>query len=162
MEINIYTYENSKITILRISAIFSLPRLSLLFWQPLFSAAIKIKKRSKMTSCLGWPFSFYSLLLLCLKLRDYPGEITRVINKMTSIMKNTYWKKNIRYITILLSLWFIVSFGCGILFVEQLNAIQIGGFKLGFWFAQQGSIFSFVVIIFTYIYLMNKLDQTHK
>ncbi|MGB2342595.1 MAG: DUF4212 domain-containing protein, partial [Flavobacteriaceae bacterium] len=71
-------------------------------------------------------------------------------------MKNTYWKKNIRYITILLSLWFIVSFGCGILFVEQLNTIQIGGFKLGFWFAQQGSIFGFVAIIFTYIYLMNK------
>ncbi|MDC3079389.1 DUF4212 domain-containing protein [Flavobacteriaceae bacterium] len=75
-------------------------------------------------------------------------------------MKNTYWKKNIRYIGILLSLWFIVSFGCGILFVEQLNTIQIGGFKLGFWFAQQGSIFGFVAIIFTYIYLMNKLDQT--
>ena len=75
-------------------------------------------------------------------------------------MKNTYWKKNLRYISILLSLWFIVSFGCGILFVEQLNTIQIGGFKLGFWFAQQGSIFGFVVIIFTYIYLMNKLDQT--
>ena len=74
-------------------------------------------------------------------------------------MKNTYWKKNIRYIMILLSLWFIVSFGCGILFVEQLNTIQIGGFKLGFWFAQQGSIFGFVAIIFTYIYLMNKLDQ---
>ena len=75
-------------------------------------------------------------------------------------MKNTYWKKNIRYISILLSLWFIVSFGCGILFVEQLNMIQIGGFKLGFWFAQQGSIFGFVAIIFTYINLMNKLDQT--
>ena len=75
-------------------------------------------------------------------------------------MKNTYWKKNIRYITILLSLWFIVSFGCGILFVDQLNTIQIGGFKLGFWFAQQGSIFGFVAIIFTYIFLMNKLDQT--
>jgi putative solute:sodium symporter small subunit len=75
-------------------------------------------------------------------------------------MKNTYWKKNIRYISILLSLWFIVSFGCGILFVEQLNTIQIGGFKLGFWFAQQGSIFGFVAIIFTYIYLMNKLDQS--
>jgi len=73
--------------------------------------------------------------------------------------KNTYWKKNIRYITILLSLWFIVSFGCGILFVEQLNTIQIGGFKLGFWFAQQGSIFGFVIIIFTYIYLMNRLDN---
>ena len=76
-------------------------------------------------------------------------------------MKNTYWKKNIRYITILLSLWFIVSFGCGILFVKQLNTIQIGGFKLGFWFAQQGSIYGFVAIIFIYIYLMNKLDKTH-
>ena len=76
-------------------------------------------------------------------------------------MKNTYWQKNIRYISILLSLWFIVSFGCGILFVEQLNTIQIGGFKLGFWFAQQGSIYGFVAIIFTYIYLMNKLDKTH-
>ena len=75
-------------------------------------------------------------------------------------MKNPYWKKNIRYITILLSIWFIVSFGCGIIFLEQLNKIQVGGFKLGFWFAQQGSIFGFVAIIFTYIYLMNKLDQT--
>ena len=75
-------------------------------------------------------------------------------------MKNNYWNKNIRYISILLSLWFLVSFGCGILFVEQLNTIQIGGFKLGFWFAQQGSIFGFVVIIFTYVFLMNKLDQT--
>ena len=72
---------------------------------------------------------------------------------------NIYWKKNIRYITILLSILFIVSFGCGILFVEQLNTIQIGGFKLGFWFAQQGSIFGFVAIIFTYIYLMNRLDN---
>ena len=73
-----------------------------------------------------------------------------------------YWKKNIRYIAILLSLWFIVSFGCGILFVEQLNTIQIGGFKLGFWFGQQGSIFGFVCIIFIYIYIMNKLDKTVK
>ena len=72
---------------------------------------------------------------------------------------NTYWKKNIQYISILLSLWFIVSYGCGILFVEQLNTIQIGGFKLGFWFAQQGSIFGFVIIIFTYIFLMNRLDN---
>ena len=72
---------------------------------------------------------------------------------------NFYWKKNIRYIMMLLSIWFVVSFGCGILFVEQLNTIQIGGFKLGFWFAQQGSIFGFVVIIFTYIYLMNRLDN---
>ena len=75
---------------------------------------------------------------------------------------NIYWKKNIRYITILLSLWFIISFGCGILFVEELNTITIGGFKLGFWFAQQGSIFGFVGIIYTYIFLMNKLDKNFK
>tara|TARA_Y200000002_G_scaffold292098_1_gene246277 strand:- start:106 stop:345 length:240 start_codon:yes stop_codon:yes gene_type:complete len=75
---------------------------------------------------------------------------------------NNYWKTNIRYITILLSLWFLISFGCGILFVEQLNLVKIGGFKLGFWFAQQGSIFGFVVIIFVYIFLMNKLDQSQK
>jgi len=74
--------------------------------------------------------------------------------------KNIYWKKNIKYITILLTLWFIVSFGCGILFVNELNAIQIGGYKLGFWFAQQGAIFGFVAIIFAYIYLMNRLDKT--
>ncbi|MFL2623455.1 MAG: DUF4212 domain-containing protein [Flavobacteriaceae bacterium] len=73
---------------------------------------------------------------------------------------NKYWKTNIRYIGILLSLWFLISFGCGILFVEQLNLIHIGGFKLGFWFAQQGSIFGFVIIIFVYIFLMNKLDQS--
>ncbi|MGY8884343.1 MAG: DUF4212 domain-containing protein [Flavobacteriales bacterium] len=76
--------------------------------------------------------------------------------------ENLYWKKNIRYIVILLFFWFIVSFGCGIVFVEQLNTIQIGGFKLGFWFAQQGSIYGFLVIIFTYIYLMNRLDKTHR
>ena len=73
---------------------------------------------------------------------------------------NVYWKKNVQYISILLLLWFIVSFGCGILFVEQLNLIQIGGFKLGFWFAQQGSIYGFLIIIFTYIYLMNRLDKS--
>ena len=72
---------------------------------------------------------------------------------------NTYWKKNVQDISTLLSLWFLVSFGCGILFVEQLNTIQIGGFKLGFWFAQQGSIFGFVGIIFIYIYLINRLDN---
>ena len=83
--------------------------------------------------------------------------------KSKQIMKtNNYWKTNIRYITILLSLWFLVSFGCGILFVEELNLVKIGGFKLGFWFAQQGSIFGFVVIIFVYIFLMNKLDQSQK
>lgn len=70
-----------------------------------------------------------------------------------------YWKKNIKTVLILLSIWFIVSFGFGILLAEPLNNIRIGGFKLGFWFAQQGSIFTFVVLIFVYVYRMNKLDE---
>lgn len=70
-----------------------------------------------------------------------------------------YWKKNIQYVLILLSIWFISSFGCGILFAEELNHFRMGGFKLGFWFAQQGSIYVFVVLIFVYVYLMNKLDK---
>lgn len=75
---------------------------------------------------------------------------------------NWYWKQNIKYIAILLCFWFIISYGCGILFVEQLNTIKIGGFKLGFWFAQQGAIFGFVFIIFIYIVLMNRLDRKVK
>jgi len=69
-----------------------------------------------------------------------------------------YWKKNLRYLIILLSIWFLVSFGAGILFVDQLNTIKIGGFPLGFWFAQQGSIYVFVILIFIYVRLMNALD----
>ena len=72
-----------------------------------------------------------------------------------------YWKENLRYLAILLTIWFIVSYGCGILFVEQLNEIRLGGFKLGFWFAQQGAIYVFVVLIFVYVYLMNKLDKKY-
>ena len=73
--------------------------------------------------------------------------------------RQAYWRENIRILTILLSIWFIVSFGGGILFVDQLNQIKLGGFKLGFWIAQQGSIYTFVVLIFVYVRLMNKLDQ---
>ena len=72
-----------------------------------------------------------------------------------------YWKENLRYLAILLSVWFSVSFGAGILFKEELDKIQLGGFKLGFWTAQQGSIYVFVVLIFVYIYLMNKLDKKY-
>lgn len=72
-----------------------------------------------------------------------------------------YWKANIRYLAVLLSIWFVVSFGCSILFVDQLDKIQIGGFKLGFWFAQQGSIYVFVVLIFVYVWLMNNLDKKY-
>lgn len=70
-----------------------------------------------------------------------------------------YWSKNLRYLFILLSIWFTVSFGAGILFVDSLNEIRLGGFKLGFWFAQQGSIYVFVILIFIYVRLMNKLDS---
>lgn len=68
---------------------------------------------------------------------------------------------NLGYLVVLLILWFAISFGCGILFVESLNEIRWGGFKLGFWFAQQGSIFGFLVIIFLYVFLMNRLDRKH-
>ena len=70
-----------------------------------------------------------------------------------------YWKKNLKYLAILLSIWFLVSFGFGILLVDELNSFRLGGFKLGFWFAQQGSIYVFVILIFVYIRLMNKLDK---
>jgi putative solute:sodium symporter small subunit len=72
-----------------------------------------------------------------------------------------YWKKNLRYLAILLTIWFAVSFGAGILFKDALDAFQMGGFPLGFWFAQQGSIDVFVVLIFVYVRLMNKLDKEH-
>ena len=72
-----------------------------------------------------------------------------------------YWKKNLLYLSILLLVWFVASYGFGILLVEQLNTIRIGGFKLGFWFAQQGSIYIFIIIIFVYTFLMNRLDKKH-
>ncbi|MEX1181742.1 MAG: DUF4212 domain-containing protein [Gemmatimonadota bacterium] len=72
-----------------------------------------------------------------------------------------YWRRNLRYLLILLAIWFAVSFGAGILFAEALNAIRVPGtgFPLGFWFAQQGSIYTFVVLIFVYVGLMNRLDR---
>ncbi|MGD8174564.1 DUF4212 domain-containing protein [Marinimicrobium sp. ARAG 43.8] len=70
-----------------------------------------------------------------------------------------YWQANIRLLAILLSIWFIVSFGAGILLVDWLNEFRLGGFKLGFWFAQQGAIYTFLVLIFVYVYQMNRLDR---
>lgn len=72
-----------------------------------------------------------------------------------------YWKKNLQYLSILLGIWFLVSYGFGILFKETLDTIHLGGFKLGFWFAQQGSIYVFVVLIFVYVRLMNRLDKKY-
>ena len=77
-------------------------------------------------------------------------------------MTNTkYWKENVRYVLILLFFWFIFSFLFGIIFKDFLNQFSIAGFKLGFWFAQQGSIYSFVIIIFIYVHLLNKLDKKY-
>lgn len=73
--------------------------------------------------------------------------------------KKLYWKRNIIYLAILLTVWFIVSFGFGIIWVVQLNQYRLGGYKLGFWFAQQGSIYIFVALIFIYVFLMNRLDR---
>lgn len=72
-----------------------------------------------------------------------------------------YWRENLKYLVILLTIWFLVSYGAGILFKDALNNIRIGGFKLGFWFAQQGSIYVFVILIFVYVRLMNKLDKKY-
>ena len=72
-----------------------------------------------------------------------------------------YWKKNLNYLIVLLSIWFIVSFGFGILLVNQLNLIEFFGFKLGFWFAQQGSIYIFVLLIFYYANRIGKIDDKY-
>lgn len=72
-----------------------------------------------------------------------------------------YWKENLTYLGLLLVIWFFVSYVLGIFLVEPLNAVRIGGAKLGFWFAHQGSIYVFVVLIFVYVRLMNKLDKKY-
>ncbi|MFN3162149.1 MAG: DUF4212 domain-containing protein [Pseudohongiellaceae bacterium] len=80
---------------------------------------------------------------------------------MSSHRAQEYWKANIRIVISLLVVWFLVSFGCGILFVDALDTIRIGGFKLGFWMAQQGSIFVFVILVYVYIRLMDRLDDRY-
>jgi len=80
---------------------------------------------------------------------------------MTKNNAKAYWKENIKYVLILLGIWFLVSYGAGIIFKDELNTIKIGGFKLGFWFAQQGSMYVFVILIFVYVRLMNKLDKKY-
>ena len=77
-------------------------------------------------------------------------------------MKNrSYWQENLRLVALCLAVWFTVSFGFGILLVDFLNQIQIGGFQLGFWFAQQGSIYVFVALIFFYAWRMARVDKRH-
>ena len=72
-----------------------------------------------------------------------------------------YWKENIRAVLLLLLVWFVVSYGMGILFADELDRFRFFGFHLGFWIAQQGSIFCFVILIFVYVYRMNRLDHKY-
>lgn len=80
---------------------------------------------------------------------------------MTSDNRSAYWRANLTLLSVLLFIWFLVSYGFGILLVEPLNAIRIGGYPLGFWFAQQGSIYVFLVLIFVYAWSMNWLDRKY-
>tara|TARA_B100000242_G_scaffold210052_1_gene152722 strand:+ start:277 stop:534 length:258 start_codon:yes stop_codon:yes gene_type:complete len=70
-----------------------------------------------------------------------------------------YWKANIRLLIILLSIWLLIWFGFGIILSDFLDQFSIGGFKLGFWFAQQGSIYGFVILIFVYVFAMNRIEK---
>ena len=80
---------------------------------------------------------------------------------MLSDNAQAYWKANLRLLAGCLVIWFVVSYGCGILFVEQLNEFSLGGYKLGFWFAQQGSIYVFILLIFFYAFCMKALDHKY-
>ena len=75
--------------------------------------------------------------------------------------REAYWKANLRLMGILLAIWFFVSYVCGILFVDELNTIHFAGFKLGFWIAQQGSMYVFLALIFVYAKKMNTLDKKY-
>lgn len=80
---------------------------------------------------------------------------------MNEEIAQAYWKDNISTIIKLLVIWFVVSYGFGIIFVDELNSIQIAGFKLGFWFAQQGAIYVFVILIFVYAKIMESIEKKY-
>jgi putative solute:sodium symporter small subunit len=73
-----------------------------------------------------------------------------------------YWRANAVFMSVLLAVWAVVGLGCGVLFADSLNEVEVGGFKLGFWFAQQGSIIVFVLLILVYAVGMNRLDRRHR
>ncbi len=77
------------------------------------------------------------------------------------VKKRSYWQDNLRVVGLCLAIWFLVSFGFGILIVDVLDRVEIGGFRLGFWFAQQGSIYVFVALIFFYAWRMSAVDRDH-
>lgn len=90
------------------------------------------------------------------------GHHTTGNRDAVSTRSNAYWKANLRLIALCLTLWGAVSYGCAILFVEQLNHFSLGGYKLGFWFAQQGAMYGFVALIFFYNWRVTKLDRRYR
>ncbi len=80
---------------------------------------------------------------------------------MDNSAAQAYWKENVSTILKLLAVWFIVSYGFGIIFIDELNAITFGGFKLGFWFAQQGAMYVFVILIFVYAKMMERIEEKY-
>ena len=82
-------------------------------------------------------------------------------NGLSDTKRRAYWHANLSIVAALLSVWFVVSFVLSIVFVDSLNTMRIGGFRLGFWMAQQGSLYVFVVLIFVYVWLMNRLDRKY-
>jgi putative solute:sodium symporter small subunit len=89
-----------------------------------------------------------------------PPEV-RIRMKPQMEKSRKYWRANLRMVGLLLLIWFLVSYGAGILFRQWLDQFKLGGFKLGFWFAQQGSIYIFVILIFIYVFWMNRLDHKY-
>ena len=90
---------------------------------------------------------------------DYPPETTE--DYIEQNRSRAYWRANVKLIRNLLIVWAFVSLGCGILLVPLLNLIKLGNLPLGFWMAQQGSIFTFVILIFIYAFQMDKLDRKY-
>mgnify|MGYP000061828372 CR=1 FL=1 len=82
-------------------------------------------------------------------------------HSLSETHRRAYWRKNLIFVAALLTVWFIVSFVLSIIFVDDLNEIRMGGFRLGFWMAQQGSLYIFVILIFVYVWLMNRLDRAY-
>ena len=89
----------------------------------------------------------------------HTGSIFGRLADMNAENRMAYWRANLRLVALCLTIWFVCSYGFGLLLVEQLNQFRIGGFKLGFWFAQQGSIYIFVALIFFYAWRMNRIDR---
>lgn len=89
------------------------------------------------------------------------AEADESTERETTASHNSYWRANLRLMAMLLAVWFVVPFGLGIVFVEPLNEFHLGGFPLGFWFAQQGSIYVFIVLVLVYAVLMQRLDEKH-